>query len=138
MIRLHHTGYVVASIAESAPEFAESMSLTWDGQVIHDPMQMVNVTFLPFNDPHHATVELVEAAGARSPVRKFAESGGGLHHVCYEVPDLQQHIARSEAAGCTLVRVPLKAMAFNGRKIAWVKTRAGLLVEFLEAAPTTV
>lgn len=77
-------------------------------------------------------VELVEPVGARSPVRKFAEAGGGLHHICYEVQDLQSQLAASQAAGGTLVRIPLPAVAFEGRKIAWILTAQKLLVEYLE------
>ena len=121
---------MVASIAESAPQLARALSLTWDGAVIHDPLQFVNVTFLP-NLAGGAVVELVEPVGPRSPVRKFAEAGGGLHHVCYEVDDLAAQLDQSRAAGCTVVRVPLPARAFGGRKIAWVITPQKLLVEFL-------
>ena len=77
-------------------------------------------------------VELVEPVGPRSPVRKFAEAGGGLHHICYEVDDLKSRIAASQEAGGTLVRVPLPAVAFEGRKIAWILTAQKLLVEYLE------
>ena len=132
--RFHHAGYVVMSIAESAPALARSLGLEWDGVIVHDPLQFVKVTFLPANLASEATIELVEPAGPRSPVRKFAEAGGGFHHVCYEVEDLKARIAESQAAGATLVRVPLPAKAFGGRKIAWITTPGNLLVEYLEKA----
>jgi len=130
--RFHHAGYVVASIEETAPSFARGLGLAWDGAVIHDPLQMVRVTFLPANLSGEATIELVEPAGPRSPVRKFAEAGGGLHHFCYEVDELTTQIAASQAAGGTLVRIALPAAAFGGRKIAWIRTAEGALVEYLE------
>jgi methylmalonyl-CoA/ethylmalonyl-CoA epimerase len=130
--RFHHTGYVVASIADTAEPMARALSIGWDGVVIHDPLQFVNVTFLPSNRGNEATVELIEPAGPRSPVRKFAEAGGGLHHVCYEVDDLKAQIAACQEGGATLVRVPLPAKAFYGRKIAWLVTPQKLLVEYLE------
>ena len=130
--RLHHVGYVVESIAKSAPDFARWLLLQWDGEVIHDPLQFVRVTFLPGNLASEATIELVEPVGPRSPVRKFSDAGGGLHHVCYEVDNLAAHIADCQAAGATLVRVPMPAKAFGGRKIAWMITPEKLLVEYLE------
>ena len=130
--RLHHVGYVVMSIAESATALARSLSLEWDGVIVHDLLQFVKVTFLPANLASEATIELVEPAGPRSPVRKFAEAGGGFHHLCYEVEDLKARIAESQAAGGTMVRVPLPAKAFGGRKIAWIVTPEKLLVEYLE------
>ncbi len=130
--RLHHIGYVTASIAGSAEEYTRATGLGWDGCIIHDPLQMVSVAFLGSGEGGSALVELVEPAGRRSPVNQFLETGGGLHHLCIEVADLAAHIQASQAAGCTLVRVPLPATAFGGRKIAWIKTASGQLVELLQ------
>jgi methylmalonyl-CoA/ethylmalonyl-CoA epimerase len=130
--RVHHVGYVTASIADSVNEYASATGLIWDGRIIHDPLQMASVAFLGSSDAGSALIELVEPAGHRSPVRKFLEAGGGLHHICLEVADLPMKIDESRAAGCTLVRVPLPAVAFDGRKIAWIKTRSGQLVELLQ------
>ncbi len=128
---MHHVGYVTASIAASIGEYAGATSLVWDGQITHDPLQMASVAFLRSDDERACSVELVEPAGHRSPVKRFLETGGGLHHICMEVIDLPAHIAASTAAGCTLVRVPLAAVAFGGRKVAWITTPTGQLIELL-------
>jgi methylmalonyl-CoA/ethylmalonyl-CoA epimerase len=130
--RFHHTGYVVPSIAGSIAEFQSALFLDWDGVIVHDPLQMVRVTFLRANLPDRTTIELVEPAGPRSPVLKFLESGGGIHHVCFEVEDLKTQLAEARAAGHTMVRVPMPAPAFGGRRIAWVRTPSSLLVEYLQ------
>jgi methylmalonyl-CoA/ethylmalonyl-CoA epimerase len=132
--RFHHVGYVTASIAASVDEYTKATGFVWDGRVIHDPLQMVSVAFLSSGDDHSPTVELVEPAGRRSPVNRFLAMGGGLHHICIEVTDLDAHIEVSKAAGCTLVRVPLAAAAFGGRKIAWITTPTGQLIELLQRA----
>ena len=129
--RLHHVGYVTASIADSVEEYTKSTGLVWDGRIIHDPLQMVSVAFLSSADDSSSAIELVEPAGRRSPVNRFLASGGGLHHICMEVAELEAHIEASKAAGCTLVRVPLPAVAFGGRKIAWITTPTGQLIELL-------
>ena len=130
--RLHHVGYVTASIADSVEEYTRSTGLAWDGRVIRDPLQMVSVTFLGSGENGSALIELVEPAGGRSPVNRFLAAGGGLHHICLEVADLSAHIESSRSAGCTLVRVPMSAVAFGGRKIAWITTPIGQLIELLE------
>jgi methylmalonyl-CoA/ethylmalonyl-CoA epimerase len=129
--RLHHVGYVVASIDASIAEYRESSGLEWDGRIVHDPLQMVRVTFLGPEDS--ARIELVEPAGPRSPVNAFLAAGGGLHHVCYEVADLKAHIELCRAHGCTLVRFPMAAAAFGGRKIAWMTTASNQLFELLQS-----
>ena len=132
LTRFHHAGYVTASIAGSVEEYERATGLVWDGRIIHDPLQMVSVAFLGSGDDNSALVELVEPAGRRSPVNQFLAAGGGLHHICLEVADLSAHIEASRAAGCTLVRVPLSAAAFGGRKIAWITSPTGQLLELLQ------
>ncbi len=131
---LHHVGYVVADIAASAPAFTASLAATWDGCVYADPHQKVKVTFL-VTRPGDAQIELVEPLGEDSPVAAFLQKkGGGLHHLCYEVPDLEAGIAEMKSRGALLARPPKPAVAFRGRRIAWVLTREKLLMELLEIA----
>jgi methylmalonyl-CoA/ethylmalonyl-CoA epimerase len=131
-LTLHHVGFVVAAIADAAPEFAKWMGITWSGEVIHDPLQFANVAFLGGHGSQKAALELVQPDGPESPLHKFLARGGGLHHVCYEVDSVEEQLKNSRAGGCIVVKSPLPAAAFGGRKIAWVYTPQKLLVEYLE------
>jgi methylmalonyl-CoA/ethylmalonyl-CoA epimerase len=131
---LHHVGFVVSSIETVADRFARSIGAIWDGKIIHDPLQVVRVSFLRGRGCAFTQVELVEPAGADSPVERFLQRGGGLHHLCYEVGNLEEQLAFSRSVGGVVVRRPLPAVAFGGRLIAWVLTRDKLLLEFLQAA----
>jgi methylmalonyl-CoA/ethylmalonyl-CoA epimerase len=128
----HHVGYVVNSIAQVGQDFARSLGAEWDSVIIHDPLQEARVTFMRCAGPESPAVELVEPAGDASPLHKVVAKGGGLHHVCYEVDSLDAQLAQSRAAGCLVVKNPLPAVAFGGRRVAWVYTRQKLLVEYLE------
>jgi len=108
------------------------MGAQWDEKIIHDPLQEARVTFMRCGGPETPAIELVEPAGDSSPLYKFVAQGGGLHHVCYEVDSLNPQLEQSRAAGCLVVKDPLPAVAFGGRRIAWVYTRQKLLVEYLE------
>jgi methylmalonyl-CoA/ethylmalonyl-CoA epimerase len=129
---LHHLGFIVADIAAGMEGFVRSLAATWDGRVFEDPYQKVKVAFLStrLGDPQ---IELVEPATDDSPVRRFlTERGGGLHHVCYEVGDLEEQMAEMKARRCVIVRRPKPAVAFDGRRIAWMITPEKLLIELLE------
>lgn len=128
----HHVGYVVSSIAKVGHAFARSLGAEWDGVIIHDPLQEARVTFMRCGGPETPAVELVEPAGEKSPLHKVVAKGGGLHHICYEVDSLDVQLSQSRSAGCLIVKDPLPAVAFGGRRIAWVYTRQKLLVEYLE------
>jgi methylmalonyl-CoA/ethylmalonyl-CoA epimerase len=129
---LHHIGFVVASITSVAEEFAVSMSARWDGQVIHDPLQRVRVAFFGPVDARNPVFELVEPADQVSPVSNFLKKGGGLHHVCYEIDDLESGLRVAQDTGLVIVAPPTPAVAFGGRRIAWVGSKSRLLMELLE------
>ncbi|HEY8716151.1 MAG TPA: VOC family protein [Candidatus Acidoferrum sp.] len=134
MQRLHHAGYVVKSIEEQVEGFVKALCATWDKKIIHDPLQGAKVTFLRTPGAGDAQVELVEPVGGESPVASFLAKGGGLHHLCYEVDDLGEHLKVMRTAGAVIVRASMPATAFENRLIAWVWTRQKLLLEFLESA----
>jgi methylmalonyl-CoA/ethylmalonyl-CoA epimerase len=133
-LSFHHVGFVVADIAATVESFARSLGAQWDGCVYADPYQKVKVTFLRTR-PAEPQIELVEPNGEDSPVLRFLqEKGGGLHHVCYEVDDLDAAMAEMKSRAAMIARRPKPAVAFQGRRIAWMLTAEKLLVELLERA----
>lgn len=128
----HHIGFVVASIQTSVAGFLDSLHAEWDGTIFHDAKQAVRVTFLRGKQAADPLFELVEPAGENSPVTPFLKRGGGLHHLCYEIDNLEDQLALSYAQGGLVIRPPIPAVAFEGRRIAWVYTKNKLLLEYLE------
>ena len=133
---MHHIGFVVVSISESAGRMSRAVGGFWDGRVVHDPLQQARVTFLSRSSSGEPLLELVEPESDASHLRAFIRKhGAGLHHLCYEVDSLDEQLAASRAAGALIARPPAPAVAFDGRRIAWVYTRDGLLLEYLERHP---
>jgi methylmalonyl-CoA/ethylmalonyl-CoA epimerase len=132
---LHHLGFVVKSISTVADEFAVSVSARWDGEIIHDPIQRVRVTFFSPVNSTNPVYELVEPASEDSPVADFLQKRGGLHHVCYEVDDLDAALKAVRSTGWAIASSPAPAVAFEGRRIAWIFSKTRLLMELLERQP---
>jgi methylmalonyl-CoA/ethylmalonyl-CoA epimerase len=130
--KLHHIGFVVESIQESAEAFIQSLGVSWDGKIVFDPVQKVSVSFFQGKNPADPLIELVEPGQEKSPVSTFLERGGGLHHLCYEVDDLDAYLAFCKSVGTIIIRPPAPAVAFGGRRIAWGVSKKRLLLEFLE------
>lgn len=130
----HHVGFVVASIRDTAPQMALLLGCEWDGGIILDPIQQARVSFLRSRSNSDPLFELVEPEGKESPVGKFLERGGGLHHICYEVENLETQLQESRNHGALVVRQPAPAVAFGGRRIAWVFSKTKLLIEYLESS----
>jgi methylmalonyl-CoA/ethylmalonyl-CoA epimerase len=60
------------------------------------------------------------------------KNGPGLHHLCYEVNMLEDALADLRSKGALLAKPPKPAVAFEGRRIAWLLTGEKLLLELLE------
>ncbi len=130
---LHHVGIVVDSIETHAKRYEESFGMKPLTGVILDPIQKVNVQFLGDGAGGRASVELIEPLPGDSPVRRALEKGGGLNHLCYEVPDIDAAVCQAQAQRALCVRTPVPATAFDGRRIAFMFYRGMGLIEFVEA-----
>jgi methylmalonyl-CoA/ethylmalonyl-CoA epimerase len=116
-----HVGVAVPSIREA---------VEGDLRVVSDGRQKVSVAFVELNG---LRVELIEPHDEDSPVASSLESGRQLVHICYRVPDLDAAIRRGREHGFHRIGSPTPAVAFSGRRIAWVFSRTYGLVELLEA-----
>ena len=77
--------------------------------------QKVNVCFLKTNNVY---IELIEPTEENSPVSNFAKDGGGFHHLCFEVDDINQMIEKMVNNGARLVVEPVKG--FDNHLIAFL------------------
>jgi len=96
------------------------------------PGEGVRVALLPAG---RARIELVEPATESSSVRRFLDTRGeGIHHVCFEVDDLDAALERVGRAGLEVVGTPGRPGA-EGSRIAFIHPRAtgGVLIELRES-----
>ena len=131
-LTLHYIGCVVDSIEDRIESYGVSLGSVSVSQSFADPIQRSRVAFLDLPAPGAVQLELVEPAASGSPVPRFLEKGGGLHHLCHEVDDLQGQIQWMKSQRAVLIRSPKAAVAFGGRRIAWMRTTDSLLIEYLE------
>lgn len=128
---LHHVAIVVPSLTEARKTQVDLLGLRVDGDVEHVPDQKVNVLVCHVGQQR---IELVEPAGADSPVAGFlAKRGGGLHHLAYRVEDLEEALARLKAAGLRLIDERPRPGA-HGTRVAFLHPSAtnGVLTELVE------
>ena len=98
--RLNHIAIVVPDLAAAAARYHDLL-----GATVHQPRELpehgVTVAFV---DLDNSKIELMTPLGADSPVAKFLADhpSGGMHHVCFEVPDLA-HAAQTLVVGCARI-----------------------------------
>ena len=79
-------------------------------------------------------IELLEATQSNSPIAKFiAKKGEGVHHIAFEVENLEVELARLKAEGFELIHETPKEGADN-KRIAFLhpKTTNGVLIELCQ------
>jgi methylmalonyl-CoA/ethylmalonyl-CoA epimerase len=129
--RLNHVGVATPSIAGSIAYYRDVMGAT----TIHDPFDLpaqgVKVCFV---DTPNTQIELIEPLGEASPIHGFLAKNpaGGQHHLCYEVPDIQEARAWFEAKGARVLGEP--RIGAHGTPIFFVHPRdmGGVLTEIME------
>ena len=114
-MKLHHIGIVVKNIHESLGELSKFLDFKETSIPIEVESQKVNVCFLKTSDVY---IELIEPVESDSPVKTFSESGGGFHHLCFEVEDIFKEIKRMVDDGARVIVEPTKG--FEDRLIAFV------------------
>ena len=114
-LKLHHIGIVVQNINESLGEIANFLSFESTSMPTLIGSQKVNICFLKTNNVY---IELIEPTEENSPITNFAKEGGGFHHLCFEVDDIQQEIDKMVKNGAYLVVAPVKG--FENRLIAFL------------------
>jgi methylmalonyl-CoA/ethylmalonyl-CoA epimerase len=127
----HHIGVLVKDIRAALIRYTESLGYQVRSELIHDPVQTAYVQFLglPGSTVHF---ELISPDGPESRLKNALKKGGGIHHICYSVPSIDEAVATLQDQRWLVIDPPQPATAFNGRKIAWLMNRDHLLVELVE------
>ncbi|MBI3447778.1 MAG: methylmalonyl-CoA epimerase [Acidobacteria bacterium] len=129
-MKIHHIGIAVRSLRESVPFYRDALGLAV-ASTEEVPSEGVRVAFLPAGE---ARLELLEALRPDSPIAKFvAKNGEGIHHVCFQVDDVEKSLAVLRAGGAEIIEPAIRVGA-GGHRIAFVHPRSthGLLVELKE------
>ena len=130
--RLHHIGYLVRDLAE-AEVFRDRFGYAIESDVVEDPVQTALVQLI--RQPHSTSlIELVRPTGPESKLTRALAKGGGLHHLCYEVDDMDKACTHLRNQGMLALTAPAPALAFGRRRIAWFMDRGAMLIELLESA----
>jgi methylmalonyl-CoA/ethylmalonyl-CoA epimerase len=126
-MKIHHLGIAVRNLEEAASRFGGLLGLE-RGKRYDLPEWKVSVLFLPVGD---SNLELLEPQVEDSNVGKFiARQGEGLHHVCFEVEDLEASLREFERQGAKLIDKKPRPGA-GGHLVAFVhpKSTHGALIE---------
>ncbi len=130
-IGIHHLGIAVSDLEAAAQQYALLIGATIDHG--HDS-EALGTRALALRTPEGPMIELVAPYADDTPVGRFiAKRGEGMHHVAYEVADIDAECARLLAAGVEMIDEAPRAGLF-GLQVAFIHPDAvrGVLLEIVQ------
>ena len=130
--RVDHIGVAVESIDAAVPLYQETFGMSLVHREVVE-QQGVEAVLLDVGENH---VELLAPLGPETPVGKFlAKRGPGIHHVAYQVTDIDAALDALRAQGTELIDEVARVGIRNSR-VAFLHPRStgGVLTEIVEPA----
>jgi methylmalonyl-CoA/ethylmalonyl-CoA epimerase len=130
--RMNHVAIAVRDVVEAAERYRRML-----GAKISDPVPQPEhgVTTLFITLPN-TKIELIEPLGKASPIAKFLERNpeGGIHHVCYEVEDINAARDKLAREGVRVLGNGEPKIGAHGKAVLFLhpKDMCGTLVELEE------
>ena len=132
--KLLHVGVAVPSLDSTTELLSSLFGYKVVSGPFDDPIQKVTVNFLAKSGNDPAEIELIAPLTDDSPIRSIlAKDRGAAYHLCFETSDIDRALIHAQNNGCIVVSAPVPAVAFQGRRIAWIYTRSRQLFELVEA-----
>jgi methylmalonyl-CoA/ethylmalonyl-CoA epimerase len=127
---LHHVALAVEDLDEAIELYGRLFGAELEERGRIDE-QGVEAAYLRFGD---GRLELVSPLGPDTPVGRFLERRGpGMHHVAFEVDDIEQAIESLGRRGANVIE-PAPRIGFGGHRVAFVHPESlqGVLAEVVD------
>ncbi|MBL7166763.1 MAG: methylmalonyl-CoA epimerase [Dehalococcoidales bacterium] len=128
--KINHIGIAVSSIEDALALYADVLGLTVGTiEVVED--QKTRTAIIPVGD---SKIELLEATDAKSPIARHIERRGeGLHHMAFEVTDIDDSLRLLQEKGIRLIdEQPRKGVENTTIAFLHPKATGGVLLELVQ------
>jgi methylmalonyl-CoA/ethylmalonyl-CoA epimerase len=128
--KINHVAIVVEHIEDALPFWRDGLGLEIK-QYQDVPEQESRVAFLPLGE---SEIELVEPTSDNSGISRYLKKRGpGMHHVCFEVEDIQDSLQQLMNKGFRLIN-DTPQVSEDGSKYLFIHPEStnGVLVELYE------
>src|SRR5262245_16051299 len=135
LTRVHHVGLVVRRLEDGLAFWQDALGLRVSKKAtVVD--QGVKAALLPIG---RSEIELLEPIDPAGGVAKFLEKRGeGLHHVCFETPEVAAELDRARDTGLPLIDQKPRTGLAGTICFLHPKGTKGVLVEFATPPPGEV
>ena len=127
--RLNHVAIAVADAEKAAKIYGTAFGAEISAAVPLPEHGVITV----FATLPNTKIEFIQPIGADSPIAKFVERNpdGGIHHLCYEVPDILSARDALVAEGARVLGDGIPKIGAHGKPVLFLhpKDFSGALVE---------
>jgi methylmalonyl-CoA/ethylmalonyl-CoA epimerase len=130
--RIDHIAVVVQDLDVALQVYRDALALPLE-RVEDIPGEQVKVAFLPLPEGD-GEVELVQPTSDDTGIARYlAKRGEGMHHICFEVDDIQAAMDELVASGLQVLEEEPR-LGSQGQKYVFIhpKTTHGVLIELYE------
>jgi methylmalonyl-CoA/ethylmalonyl-CoA epimerase len=127
---IDHLGVVVRNLEKATKHWEKVFGYSQLTEPVINSRQKVRVVFL--SKDNSLLIKLVEPIDKSSSVYEMARKGGGLHHLCFKVDDLNKKIVELKGLGLRVLAGPEPGEAFECEEIAFLYGKQGLNVELID------
>lgn len=127
--RFHHIGYATKSI-QAEQRILSFLGYEDEGLEFRDERQGVLGLFMTGTGPR---IELLENLPGSNTLTPWITAGIKMYHFAFYVNHIGEALEWARARRVRIVTPPTPAVAFQGRAVAFVMFREGLLLEFIQS-----
>ena len=130
-MKFDHIGIIVDDILKIEESFKTNFKLKNYKSLIVDKKIDVKVKF--FKDSRGLKYELIQPISKKNPLNKIKiKKLNSIHHLAYKVNNLNKHCIKFRNLGFAFLTKPLKAKAFNNKKIVFIMSKENFIIELIE------
>ncbi|MBK9125435.1 MAG: methylmalonyl-CoA epimerase [Chloroflexi bacterium] len=132
--QINHIAIVVSDMPSALGFWRDALGLSVE-RLEQNEIEKVDIAFLPIGE---SEIELISPTSSETGVGRYlAKTGGGLHHICLEVPDINAALESLAAARVELINATPRTRD-DGTRYAFVhpSSTGGVLLELYELPVT--
>jgi len=130
MAKINHIAILVEDIETALPFWQDALGLKL-AEIEEVEVEKARVAFFPTGE---SQIELVQPTDPETGLGRYlSKHGGGLHHICLEVPDIEASLAQLKVHGVELINETPRQRE-TGTRYAFIhpKSTGGVLVELYQ------
>jgi methylmalonyl-CoA/ethylmalonyl-CoA epimerase len=128
--RFHHVGIATNSIDSFSRRISDVS--TGEAKDFADALQGIRGRFVEIGNMN---LEILEPLDDDETLSPWLTVGNRMYQIAFEVDDLDAELEKARVQKIRIVREAQPAIAFEGRRVAFLMPAPGILVELIESIP---